>query len=124
LDGFYGRRRDLLHRPIYQISVEIDMSELDVIIHQPVRLRVMSALVALEPGEQMDFVYLRNLLKVTDGNLGAHLVKLEEAGYIEIEKTFVARKPRTFISVTGKGRDAFAGHIAALRQIIKDTQKQ
>jgi DNA-binding MarR family transcriptional regulator len=100
------------------------MSELDVIIHQPVRLRVMSALVALEPGEQMDFVYLRNLLKVTDGNLGAHLVKLEEAGYIEIEKTFVARKPRTFISVTGKGRDAFAGHIAALRQIIKDTQKQ
>jgi DNA-binding MarR family transcriptional regulator len=100
------------------------MSELDNIIHQPVRLRVMSAMVALEPGEQMDFVYLRNLLKVTDGNLGAHLAKLEEAGYIKIEKTFVARKPRTFISVTGKGRDAFAGHITALKQIIKDTQKQ
>jgi DNA-binding MarR family transcriptional regulator len=100
------------------------MFELDNIIHQPVRLRVMSALVALEPGEQMDFVYLRNLLKVTDGNLGAHLAKLEEAGYIRIEKTFVARKPRTFISTTDKGRDAFAGYIAALKQIIKDTQKQ
>jgi len=84
----------------------------------------MSALVALESGEQMDFVYLRNLLKVTDGNLGAHLVKLEEAGYIEIDKTFVARKPRTFISATGKGRDAFASHITALKQIIKDAQKQ
>lgn len=100
------------------------MSELDNIIHQPVRLRVMSVMVALEIGEQMDFVYLRNLLKVTDGNLGAHLVKLEEAGYVSIEKTFVARKPRTFISVTGKGRDAFAGHITALKQIIKDAQKQ
>jgi DNA-binding MarR family transcriptional regulator len=84
----------------------------------------MSALVALDPGEQIDFIYLRNLLKVTDGNLGAHLVKLEEAGYVSIEKTFVSRKPRTFISVTGKGRDAFAGHITALKQIIKDAQKQ
>ena len=100
------------------------MSELDNIIHQPVRLRAMSAPVALEHGGQMDFVYLRNLLKVTDGNLGAHLAKLEEAGYIRIEKTFVARKPRTFVSATDKGRDAFAGHITALRQIIKDTQKQ
>jgi DNA-binding MarR family transcriptional regulator len=99
------------------------MSELDNIIHQPVRLRVMSALVALEAGEQMDFVYLRNLLKVTDGNLGAHLVKLEEAGYVSIEKTFVARKPRTFISATGKGRDAFADHVAALKQIIKESKK-
>ena len=100
------------------------MSELDNIIHQPVRLRVMSALVVLDPGEQIDFIYLRNLLKVTDGNLGAHLAKLEEARYIRIEKSFVARKPRTFISASDKGRDAFSGHIAALRQIIKDTQKQ
>ncbi len=100
------------------------MSELDNIIHQPVRLRIMSALVALEPGGQMDFIYLRNLLKLTDGNLGAHLTKLEEAGYIKIEKTFAARKPRTFILAADKGRDAFAEHIAALRQIIKDTEGQ
>jgi DNA-binding MarR family transcriptional regulator len=100
------------------------MSEFDNIIHQPVRLRVMSAMVALEPDGQMDFIYLRDLLKVTDGNLGAHLAKLEEAGYVKIEKTFIARKPRTFISATDKGRDAFAGHITALKQIIKDTQEQ
>jgi DNA-binding MarR family transcriptional regulator len=84
----------------------------------------MSALVALEGGGQMDFIYLRNLLKLTDGNLGAHLTKLEEAGYIKIEKTFAARKSRTFISAADKGRDAFAEHIAALRQIIKYTQGQ
>jgi DNA-binding MarR family transcriptional regulator len=97
------------------------MSELDNIIHQPVRLRIMSALAALDAGGQMDFVYLRDQLKVTDGNLGAHLSKLEEAGYIKIEKTFVARKPRTFIVAAGKGRDAFTEHITALKQIIKNT---
>jgi len=100
------------------------MSKLDNIIHQPVRLRIMAALTALDPGEQMDFIYMRDLLKLTDGNLGAHLSKLEEAGYVKIEKTFVARKPRTFIIATGKGRDAFTEHIAALKQIIKDTQGQ
>jgi DNA-binding MarR family transcriptional regulator len=82
----------------------------------------MSSLVTLEPGEQIDFTYLRDLLKLTDGNLGAHLTKLENAGYVSIEKTFVARKPRTFISVTGKGRDAFADHVAALKQIIRKSQ--
>ena len=57
------------------------MAELNETIHQPVRLRVMAALVALEPGNEVDFTYLRDLLDVTDGNLGAHLRKLEEAGY-------------------------------------------
>ncbi len=98
------------------------MSQLDNIIHQPLRLRIMSALVALEPGGQMDFIFLRNLLKATDGNLGAHLAKLEESGYIKIEKTFVAKKPRTFISVSDKGRDAFTQHIAALKLIIKTSK--
>ena len=78
----------------------------------------MSSLMALDPGEQVDFVYLRRILKLTDGNLGAHLAKLEDADYIKIEKTFVARKPRTFISATGKGRDAFEQHTAALKEII------
>ena len=94
------------------------MAVLDNIIHQPVRLRIMSSLVSLDAGEQVDFVYLRKILNLTDGNLGAHLTKLEDAGYIRIEKTFIARKPRTFINVTGKGRDAFEEHTAALKQII------
>ena len=121
MDGSYVRRCDFLYRLVYKIAVEVKMSELDNIIHQPVRLRIMSALTALDPGGQMDFVYLRDQLKVTDGNLGAHLT-MKESGYIKTEKTFVARKPRTFIVATGRGRDAFAEHIAALKQIIKNTQ--
>ena len=98
------------------------MAQLDNLIHQTVRLQIVSSLVTLDDGERVNFSYLRQLLKLTDGNLGAHLSKLEEAGYIKTEKTFVARKPRTFISVTGKGRDAFAGHVAALKEIIQSEQ--
>lgn len=94
------------------------MPEIDTIIHQPARLKIMASLMTLEPGEQVDFVYLRKILKLTDGNLGAHLAKLENAGYVKIEKTFISRKPRTFINATGKGRDAFEDHIAALEAII------
>jgi len=99
------------------------MAELDNIIHQPVRLRIMSSLAALDSDEQVDFVQLRKILKVTDGNLGAHLAKLEKARYIRIHKAFIARKPRTFVSVTGKGRDAFEEHIAALKEIINGSKK-
>ena len=94
------------------------MAQLDNIIHQPVRLQIMSSLVGLDQDEHVNFTYLRKLLKLTDGNLGAHLSKLEQAGYVKIDKTFVARKPQTFISATGKGRDAFAGHVEALKEII------
>lgn len=94
------------------------MAQLDNIIHQPIRLQIMSSLVSLDKNEQVNFTYLRKLLKLTDGNLGAHLIKLEDAGYIKSKKTFVARKPRTFIRATGKGRDAFIEHIAALKKII------
>lgn len=102
------------------------MVHLDNIIHQPARLRIMASLVALDPGEQVDFVYLRKILNLTDGNLGAHLAKLENAGYARIQKIFVARKPRTFVNATGKGRDAFDEHITALEAIIhakKETDK-
>lgn len=99
------------------------MAGLDNIIHQPVRLQIMSSLVALDPGEKVDFVYLRKILNLTDGNLGAHLAKLENAGYVKIEKTFIARKPRTFVNATGKGRDAFDEHISALRKIIEGSKE-
>lgn len=95
------------------------MAELNEIIHQPVRLRIMAALVTLEAGGEVDFTYLRDLLKVTDGNLGAHLHKLEEAGYIAVNKTFVDRKPRTFAGATALGREVFQEHVAALEAILK-----
>ncbi len=95
------------------------MAGLNETIHQPVRLRIMAALVALEPKDEVDFSYLRDLLEVTDGNLGAHLRKLEEAGYITINKTFVERKPRTYVAATAEGRKVFQEHVAALEAILK-----
>ena len=95
------------------------MAQLNETIHQPVRLRIMAALVTLCPGEEVDFSYLRNLLEVTDGNLGAHLRKLEEAGYIAVNKIFVERKPHTYVSGTATGRKVFHEHVAALQSILK-----
>jgi DNA-binding MarR family transcriptional regulator len=95
------------------------MAELNETIHQPVRLRLMASLVALEPTDEVDFTYLRDLLEVTDGNLGAHLRKLEEAGYIAVNKVFVERKPRTYLSATPEGRRVFQEHVKALESILK-----
>src|SRR5512137_3194337 len=95
------------------------MANLNETIHQPVRLRIMASLVALDAGIEVDFTYLRGLLEVTDGNLGAHLRKLEEAGYIAVNKTFVERKPRTYVSATAMGRQVFQEHVAALEAILK-----
>jgi DNA-binding MarR family transcriptional regulator len=95
------------------------MAELNETIHQPVRLRIMAALVTLDSGDEVDFTYLRDLLEVTDGNLGAHLRKLEEAGYIAVNKTFVERKPHTYVSATAAGRKVFKEHVAALESILK-----
>jgi len=96
------------------------MAALNETIHQPVRLRIMAVLVTLGTDEEVDFTYLRNLLEVTDGNLGAHLRKLEEAGFININKLFVERKPRTFISASNEGRKVFKEHVAALESILKN----
>jgi len=94
------------------------MFELDPVIHQPVRLQIMAALSRLGSREQVDFTFLKTKLALTDGNLGAHLITLEEAGYIAVEKTFVGRKPKTFIALTSAGRRAFEGHVAALTAIL------
>jgi DNA-binding MarR family transcriptional regulator len=95
------------------------MSELDAIIHQPARLRIMAALCQLKPAEQVDFNFLKTSLALTDGNLGAHLGTLEEAGYVAVEKTFVAKRPKTFVAATAGGRKAFTDHVAALESILQ-----
>lgn len=100
------------------------MAKLDPLISQPVRLQIMASLMSLDPEETVDFTYLKNLLNLTDGNLGAHLNKLEEAGYIRTEKTFVRKKPKTWISLTGNGRDAFAEHVTALEEIVKTSGRR
>ena len=94
------------------------MDEINKLIHEPSRLRIMGALMGLEDDAEVDFTFLRNQLKFTDGNLGAHLEKLQAARYIRIRKTFVKRKPRSFISLTRTGRRAFEDHVEMLRKII------
>src|SRR5437016_799100 len=95
------------------------MPDLDDIIHQPARLRIMAALTALGPRAQVDFTFLKDKLGLTDGNLGAHLRALEDAGYIAVEKTFVERRPKTFVAPSATGRKAFTAHVAALQSILK-----
>jgi DNA-binding MarR family transcriptional regulator len=92
--------------------------ELNDVIHQPARLRIMASLSALGGDERMDFRTLRDVLELTDGNLGAHLVKLEDAGYLTVEKTFLGKKPRTLLRLTTAGRAAFETHVAALKALL------
>lgn len=90
----------------------------DSIIHQPQRLKIMAALKALPAREQLEFVRLKAIVGATDGNLGAHIVTLEESGYVEVEKDFVGKKPRTRVRLTKTGRRAFEDYIAFLREIV------
>jgi len=94
------------------------MEQPDPIIHQPVRLRIMSALKALPAGEQVEFVRLKAIVAATEGNLGAHITTLEEAGYAAVEKDFAGKRPRTRIALTKQGRRAFEDYVAYLREII------
>jgi DNA-binding MarR family transcriptional regulator len=78
----------------------------------------MAALASLDEDEQVDFTFLRDLLELTDGNLSVHLQRLEDAGYVAIEKTFVDRRPKTQVRLTEEGRAAFAAYVDTLEQII------
>jgi DNA-binding MarR family transcriptional regulator len=95
------------------------MLELNDIIHQPLRLRIMAALQALPAGEGLEFSRLKKLTGATDGNLGAHIETLAKANYVEVDKSFVGKRPQTRVTATAAGRGAFARHVASLREIIE-----
>jgi DNA-binding transcriptional ArsR family regulator len=88
------------------------LSDVDRVIHEPARLMIVSLLYALK---EADFVFLQRESELTRGNLSSHLVKLEEAGYVKIEKTFRGKVPWTLCSLTRAGRSAFE----AYRQTFK-----
>lgn len=92
------------------------LDALDDVIHQKVRLGIMSSLVATGGA---DFTFLRHALGASDGNLATHLSVLEEAGYIEQRKDWVGRKSRTRCTPTEQGRAAFAAYVAALEALVK-----
>lgn len=94
------------------------MAQLNEIIHQPARLRIMAILTAVPSERQVTFSFLKGALGLTDGNLGAHLHKLEEAGYLKITKAIVRQKPQTYVEITETGRQVFEEHRAALKLIL------
>jgi len=94
------------------------MEQPDAIIHQPMRLKIMAALKPMPQSELLEFVRLKAIAGATEGNLGAHIATLEEAGYVEVEKDFVGKKPRTRIRLSKKGRRAFDDYVAYLREVI------
>ncbi len=89
--------------------------QLDPVIHERVRLAIVSAL-AVAP--EMSFNELKSSLGLTDGNLAAHSRTLLEAGYIEVAKSFADKRPLTTMRLTRKGRDAFRRYLETLRKIV------
>jgi DNA-binding HxlR family transcriptional regulator len=94
--------------------------KLDRVIHERGRLAIMSLLAATET---LSFRELKELLRMTDGNLSVHMRTLEESGYTSVSKSFVDRKPRTEYSLTAEGRAAFQDYIQALEEIVKQSQQ-
>ena len=92
-----------------------DLPELNPIIHGKLRLALLSLLSTVEEAE---FTWLRAKTNATDGNLGAQLLKLEEAGYVQVEKKFVLRKPQTLYRMTQPGRQALTEYVQALKQLL------
>ena len=89
----------------------------DPLLHQTVRSKLMSLLIA---NDELPFKALKELLEVTDGNLSSHLTKLEKEQYVGIEKTFEGKRPKTVVKITAVGRKAFDTYIEALKQFIEE----
>jgi len=94
--------------------------KLNKAIHQKARLGIMSILMASEEGE---FNYIKEKLKLTDGNLSSHLSILEKNKYVTIKKKFFKKKPKTLCRITEKGRQAFEEYLENLEKIIRSVPK-
>lgn len=97
------------------MAERFDIGRIDDVIHGRLRLGVMAY---LANAEVADFNELKSVLEVTQGNLSVQLRKLEDAGYVTIEKGFLGRKPRTQVRITAAGRAAFAAYLEALGRLI------
>jgi DNA-binding MarR family transcriptional regulator len=93
------------------------LADLDRTIHSPARLMVMTNLYVVESAE---FIALMNLTGLSWGNLSTHLSKLEEAGYVELEKGFHGKKPYTMVRLTGEGRAAFKAYKEQMQGVLAE----
>lgn len=94
---------------------DYDHRRLDEVVHSRIRLAVLSILAAVDDAE---FTHLRDQVNTTDGNLSTHLGRLEDAGYVEVEKSFRDRKPVTRYRMTDEGRDAFREYVEHLGAMV------
>ncbi len=92
-----------------------EVASLDRVIHEPARLMLVAMLASVESA---DFLYLLHETRLTKGNLSAHLARLEEAGYVQIEKSFRGKVPQTTCRLTPEGREAFRAYRGRLRRAM------
>lgn len=92
-----------------------DLGRIDEVIHGRMRLGIM---VYLSDADSADFTELKTVLEATQGNLSVHLKKLEEAGFVAIDKSFRDNKPLTRVSITREGRQAFSAYLDAIGSLI------
>ena len=93
------------------------LNEIDRLIHEPARLMVMALLYVVSSA---DFTFMLNQTGLTWGNLSTHMSKLEEAGYLEVEKAYKGRRPNTVLRLTEQGRAAFQAYRRRMKQVLDD----
>ncbi len=92
-----------------------NFAEIDRLVHEPARLMLMALLYVIDSA---DFTFLMNQTGMTWGNLSAHMSKLEEAGYLEVEKSFKGKRPNTMLRLTPQGRTAFQTYRQTMKQVL------
>jgi len=97
-----------------------ELPELNPVVHGRLRLAILTLLSGVEEAE---FTWLRAKTEATDGNLGAQLLKLEEAGYVVVERKLTLRKPQTVYRMTRAGRQALTEYVRALKQLLGPAMK-
>ena len=93
--------------------------EIDKIIHEPARLKIIAQLYVVE---SVDFLFLMRQTGLTQGNVSGHLSKLEDADYVKINKGYIGKRPQTIISLTKKGRERFNTYIKTMRDMFDNLE--
>jgi len=105
---------------VSESSPELDLqrlADLDQLIHAPARLMILTYLYVVDSA---DYVFIMHQTGLTWGNLATHLNKLEEAGYVEVQKTFNGKKPQSILRMTDQGRAAFKAYKKSMQQVLDD----
>ena len=96
--------------------IDFDHNAIDEVLQSRVRIAIVAFLAS---AGAVDFSVVRDAIKTTDGNASVHLRKLEDAGYVSVEKRFVNRKPQTRYALTERGRKALLDHVAHLERLLR-----